>query len=388
MKKSRLTLLTVVSAMTLSGCVITRPGSSTITQPTSAPATLPTSETTIAPTSESTATTSSATQDTSKSTTSTTPTTAPTSTPTSKPTTAPTSTPTSKPTTVPTTATPTSASPTTTITPTTTTTGGGGSYYDGISTTATGDSLKSALYNLIKNESRTTSYDTLEVAMRTTDRNWEKSPDPNDTNPWMNLLYMVNNEGTPHRWNTYHGSGGMIDGAHWDKEHMWPKSNGFNTKGAMAYYDLHHLRASDMKNNNTRSNLPYGPVSSGSYVKDYDGNNSGYKSSTVYQPLARDRGDCARALFYMATRYSTGDGSTGTSLSLTDGTDSSGGKWGYLSTLLEWHLEDPPDAWEMHRNDLIYNQFQHNRNPFIDHPEYACRIWSGVSSKTKAACGN
>ena len=43
---------------------------------------------------------------------------------------------------------------------------------------------------------------------------------------------------------------------------------------------------------------------------------------------------------------------------------------GLLSTLLAWHQADPPDAGERERNEVIYS-FQGNRNPFIDHPEWA-----------------
>lgn len=249
-----------------------------------------------------------------------------------------------------------------------------GNYYDSISSSLTGDSLKSALYNLIKGHTKY-SYDNLEIAMRTTDRNWDKSPDPNDENPYMFLLYLVNNDTKPHLWNESHGSfGSTVTGKYmWDKEHMWPKSNGFNTKGLEAYCDLHHLRASDMKNNNTRSNYPYGPGTGGNWVVDANGDNSGMRGAT-YLPTARDRGDCARAIFYMATRYSTGDGSGGTKLALTTGNDDSGGKWGYVNTLLQWNDDDPPDAWEITRNSLV-QAIQKNRNPFIDHPEYARKIW-------------
>lgn len=48
---------------------------------------------------------------------------------------------------------------------------------------------------------------------------------------------------------------------------------------------------------------------------------------------------------------------------------------GKLSVLLEWNAEDPPSAFEMHRNDVIYDTYQHNRNPFVDHPEWADSIW-------------
>ena len=47
---------------------------------------------------------------------------------------------------------------------------------------------------------------------------------------------------------------------------------------------------------------------------------------------------------------------------------------GKLSVLMAWHLNDLPDAFEINRNDVI-ETYQHNRNPFIDHPEFAELIW-------------
>lgn len=253
-------------------------------------------------------------------------------------------------------------------------------YYQNLTSSdlATGSSLRSALCTLTKKGHVKYSYNNLEVAMKTTDRNWEKSPDPNDENPYMNLLYLVDNDNKPSLYNTFHGSGGISDGnkAHWNKEHIWAKSNGFDSSGAEAYSDLHHLRASDKLNNGERSNYAFTTVS-GSYVKDYNGDNSGKvnKSSQLYEPLDRDKGDVARALFYMATRYMDGVGSTGTHLNLTNGTESSGGKWGYLNTLLQWHTQDPPDAFEKHRNSLVQD-IQGNRNPYIDHPEWAQKVFA------------
>ena len=46
---------------------------------------------------------------------------------------------------------------------------------------------------------------------------------------------------------------------------------------------------------------------------------------------------------------------------------------GKLSVLLQWNEQDPVDDFE--RNDIIYADYQHNRNPFIDHPEWASAIW-------------
>lgn len=267
---------------------------------------------------------------------------------------------------------------------------GEGDYYASISDSLKDDELKQALYKIIKGHTKY-SYDDSENAMKQTDRNWILSPDPNDSNPKMYLLYKVDNENDPRDWNTYHGGGGITDfnKASWNKEHIWAKSNGFNTKSLPAYSDLHHLRASCKINNNARSNYPFGNVSSGKDIVDIGGDKSGKLSSgsnIVYEPQDKDKGDVARALFYMATRYYNGDGAN-TSLSLTDGKDSSNGKWGYLSTLLEWHLADIPDAFEINRNNIIYSSYQHNRNPYIDHPEYACKVFGNISTNTKKVCG-
>ena len=257
-------------------------------------------------------------------------------------------------------------------------------YYSSITSNMKGDTLKEALYNIIKNHDKQ-SYDGLEVAMKVTDRDYNLSPiGTDDDDPYMYLLYADynGNKSTAQKWSKSQGSYGTTEQGKyvWNKEHIWAKSNGFDTKSLPAYSDLHHLRASDWKCNNTRSNYPFGNVSShttsnASY--DWTGNRrtDNYLSNGVFEPRDSDKGDVARALFYMATRYYSGDGSGGTHLSLTNGTDSSGGKWGYLDTLLAWHEADPVDEFEAHRNDLIYEQFQHNRNPYIDHPEYARAVF-------------
>ena len=45
-----------------------------------------------------------------------------------------------------------------------------------------------------------------------------------------------------------------------------------------------------------------------------------------------------------------------------------------MKLLLKWHREDPVSQKEIDRNDAVY-AYQHNRNPFIDHPELAEHIW-------------
>ena len=201
-------------------------------------------------------------------------------------------------------------------------------YYSSITSSMKGDTLKVALYNIIKGHTKV-DYDAAEAYMVQTDRNWTLSPDPTDENPYMVLLYADYNETNPQLWNTYHGSGGILDGnkAVWNKEHIWAKSNGFATESKPAHSDLHHLRASDKQLNGTRSNYAFANTTSGSYAKDHFGNTSTSRlSGGVFEPGDQYKGDVARALFYMATRYYNGDGSN-SALSLTTGTDASGGKW-------------------------------------------------------------
>lgn len=268
------------------------------------------------------------------------------------------------------------------------------SYYQNV-TNLTGDNLKTALNKLIFNHTKL-NYDNLEEYMRITDRNWERSPNIDDENPYMVLLYYTANNDTSKQqlWNHYHTSsskfGVPTSEMSWDKEHIWAKSNGFNSKGNPAYSDLHHLRAADMRNNNTRSSLPFAELDNvKKEVKDFSGNTSGKTGTasgvSAYEPFDSYKGDVARALLYMATCYISGS----PSLSLTTGTNSSGSKWGFLHTLLKWNLEDLPDEFEIRRNSLV-QYYQGNRNPYIDHPEFACKVYntSNADAKIKSACGN
>ena len=76
----------------------------------------------------------------------------------------------------------------------------------------------------------------------------------------------------------------------------------------------------------------------------------------------------------MAVRYEGGDGFNNLELSTVSG--SSVPRIGDLDVLLAWNAADPVDAFEMRRNDRIHSQWQGNRNPFVDHPEWAAAIWN------------
>ncbi len=190
----------------------------------------------------------------------------------------------------------------------------------------------------------------------------------------------------------------------YNREHTWPKSYGFPNDGSSnyPYTDTHHLFISDSSYNSSRSNKPYANCTSGCSEKTTLVNNnrggSGQSSWTAgsfedgsWQTWSGRKGDTARALMYMAVRYEGGThGVTGVSepdLILTDdrsliGSSSQGSNisvayMGLKSVLLQWHKEDPVDAFEQRHNDTVY-LFQGNRNPFVDHPEYATCVFENI----------
>lgn len=158
----------------------------------------------------------------------------------------------------------------------------------------------------------------------------------------------------------------------WNREHIWPKSHGFKSKRQTAYSDVHALRASDKSVNAERGNKDFA-----------DGGVAHHEcttcktSSNTWEPTPEVKGDVARMMFYMATRYDGSDNSGVGDLTLVDSlTSIRTNKMGKLCDLMQWHINDPVSAEEQKRNDIIYS-WQGNRNPFIDHPEYAIRIWGG-----------
>jgi hypothetical protein len=158
----------------------------------------------------------------------------------------------------------------------------------------------------------------------------------------------------------------------WNREHTFPRSRGgFNSidlddiaDGKEVFWtteadslrhgnsDAHALRAADGPENSIRNNKNYGSP-------EYDG---------PVGTLGSFKGDVARSVLYMAVRYN--------GLAVVNGfpTTSPIGQLGDLATLLDWHRNDPPDDFEMNRNNVIYN-WQFNRNPFIDQPDLVEYIW-------------
>lgn len=192
-------------------------------------------------------------------------------------------------------------------------------------------------------------------------------------------------------------------GLRYNREHTWPNSLGFGTATGnlglpySPYTDTHMLYLTDATWNADRGNKPYADCTSGCGERITEANNGSGGGSGVYpgnsnwvqspdgnggsfQVWGKRKGDMARAVLYMAIRYEgDSDPNTGQSepdLELTNDrskiviTSASPAYMGLLSTLLAWHAADPPDAAERERNEVIFS-FQGNRNPFIDHPEWA-----------------
>lgn len=167
----------------------------------------------------------------------------------------------------------------------------------------------------------------------------------------------------------------------WNREHVWPKSHGFPNEGSVAYTDAHHLRACEKRVNSVRNDndfkeggdawcmLPYNnPVNDCDVV--------GYRTSTTFEVPDKFKGEVARMVFYMEARNQGQDSNT-PSLTIVEKSTAQQSQpyLGWLCTLLRWHNDQGVSERELYRNDVIY-QWQYNRNPFIDHPEWVNELWS------------
>lgn len=177
------------------------------------------------------------------------------------------------------------------------------------------------------------------------------------------------------------GSYTMI-GDCYNREHSFPQI--WFGSAAPMQTDLNHLFPTDGFTNGKHDNFPYGEVKSTSVdwaspagARLGASASAGYYGK-VFEPIDAYKGDFARAMFYMVTRYEnlivSWQGNTGAD-SVLNGTT-----WPALDTWAirqwyKWHIQDPVSQKEINRNNKIYS-LQKNRNPFIDHPEYVDLIWN------------
>ena len=291
------------------------------------------------------------------------------------------------------------------------------------------------------------SYDNVWKIYEITDRDWNLSPAISDSdngitydsatntytkygylsnakkdaasNPYVHTLYRnvdangsIVEEGRIKEWGDHNATGT-------NREHVWCQSRGFKASSGAegpAGTDVHHLISGDGRvNQSYHNNSPYGYVdktssktkNAGSDKPYLEGNLLGPQlhahaddvTNMVFEPQDSDKGDIARALFYMAACYNNFSGNEtitqfNPNLLLVDYATSDGAAeessashpvtMGILSDLLEWHKLDPVDEYEIHRNNLIYKNFQHNRNPFIDFPDWVDMIWGENASGLSA----
>ncbi|MBU2665179.1 endonuclease [Actinoplanes bogorensis] len=231
-------------------------------------------------------------------------------------------------------------------------TGGTDAYY-AAAAGKSGESLKTALHGIISSGVTKLSYDGVWNALKVTDQ------DPaNSAN--VKLFYSGIS-----RSKSLNGG----DSGDWNREHVWAQSHGDFGTSAGPGTDLHHLRPEDVAVNGARGNKDFD--NGGTAVSGAPGN---YTDSNSWEPRAAVKGDVARMIFYMAVRYEGGDSYP--DLEVDDATSSgTAPRMGRVSALLAWNAADPPDAAERARNQTIYATYQHNRNPFIDHPEWAASIF-------------
>lgn len=182
----------------------------------------------------------------------------------------------------------------------------------------------------------------------------ESDRDPNNAN---NLILVYSQLSVSGVWDA---------GATWTREHVWPQSlmnvsvsNSSKNKGA----DLHNLKPESDSVNSSRGNKYFAETT----------------TSATYAPPNAVKGDVARILLYMITMYPD--------LSLVDLVSGNPATYqmAQFSLMIKWHLQDPVDAFESNRNQVIFS-YQGNRNPYIDHEELVCRIWANSNASTQSYC--
>ncbi len=224
-----------------------------------------------------------------------------------------------------------------------------------------GEDLKQALHELIDD------HDTFGYSS-TTDFFKKIDVNPNNSNQLMLFYTGATNLSTSY-----------------NKEHVWAKSHGDFGTTSPAGSDLHNLHPCNSNLNSTRGNMNF--AEGGDLLSGYHGNNHRDTSSQTFEPSDEFKGDTARTIFYMAVRY---EGDKGTnkgepdlelnspsSSRYRDFSSGAKGEHGNFDDLYKWATsgQDPVDSYEVNRNNIIYKDYQHNRNPFIDHPEFIEMIY-------------
>lgn len=255
-------------------------------------------------------------------------------------------------------------------------------YYEGISDTLVGEELMVALSTLTSTNFVSHSYKSLPSI-------YQYSDVALDDNTQMQMIYTgsakpFNSGGLPssvnkeHVWPaSWYGNGTRTESAGSpgaDAHNVWPCATELNSKRGSGAFDELDFASSYKAYEFTRTDWSYGtPGDDDSYVWSSAFNYTNGGPDSVLYPARGHRGAVARILMYVATRYRN---DTRYPVKLHDKpvTEKSG-RIGKLSTLLKWHFIEPPSAFEIKRNNEVATRWHHNRNPFVDNPDYARRIF-------------
>ncbi len=237
-------------------------------------------------------------------------------------------------------------------------------YYDGTQG-LTGNALRYKLHDIISNGFTSVSYSSLYTHYQTTDKKangkvWDMYSDVPGGIP-------------PYEYNFSQTCGNYSqEGDCYNREHTVPAS-WFNDAMPM-YSDLFMVLPTDGYVNNRRSNYPYGKVGQTSWISQ-NGSKLGLSivqgyTGTVFEPIDSFKGDFARIYFYVATRYKDKIPSWSSNTVFSGDNLSEWAK----NLFLQWHYLDPVSAKEIQRNNAVFS-IQHNRNPYVDHPEWVSLVW-------------
>lgn len=241
------------------------------------------------------------------------------------------------------------------------------SYYNNVDLNLTGTALKDALAVKIIN--------THTNALDYTPGIWNASK-ATDVNPTNNtevlLFYGYSASGSTARTRGIDDNGGNV--GQWNREHVFANSLGspdLDQAGVNGppYADAHNLRPSDTQMNSSRGNKKFATGSG----------NSGSVTDGWY-PGDEWKGDVARIIMYMYLRY--GDQCKPTFVGVGNSSQTPDDM---IDLFLQWNAEDPVSDVEKQRNPFHENTTntyaQGNRNPFIDNPRLATRIWGGPQAE-------
>ena len=238
--------------------------------------------------------------------------------------------------------------------------------YYSTATGKTGATLKTALYNIIKGHTDV-GYGGLYNAYKTTD----ERADGTVWDMYSNCTYYIGSK----QCGSYSKECDCFN-----REHSVPQS-WFNSSSPMVS-DIFHVYPTDGKVNGMRSNFPFGEVTNPTSTSS-NGSKLGTCTApgytgTVFEPLDEYKGDFARTYFYMATRYenviSTWHSASNTAEAVFQANTFPVYENWVVNMFLKWNTNDPVSLKEINRNNAAY-AIQKNRNPYIDHPEYANSVW-------------